>query len=165
MGQITAITRKDAPVKEVVKKMVEQVRETPHTRAMNLVAEYVAQLEKEYGHQPQYRVTERCYLDDCYLDPETMPRDKTGSYEPMYVEFRGIPAAHMEPMNEAAEAMYAKYQPVRWRDPVEQLALVSEDFKKDPVPAPKAPEPKIAQASGTTDNEFAKRFAETTGKK
>ena len=165
MGQITAITRKDAPVKEVVKRIVEAVRETPHTRAMNLVAAYVAQLEKEFGHQPQYRITERCYLDDCYLDPETMGREPDGSFRPMYVEFCGIPAAHMEPMNEAAEAMYAKYSPVRWRDPVEQLALVSEDFAKDAAPAPKAPEPKVAQAPGTNDNEFAKRFAEVTGKK
>jgi hypothetical protein len=79
-----------------------------------------------FKEPPIYRVMEKAYMsgikikqgndwvpyDDVLLDPEAQPlaNQLSGPYDgkaggervPLIIEFRGIPADHLEPMNEAA---------------------------------------------------------------
>ena len=78
--------------------------------------------------KPRYELLEKAYLDDRFLDPETMPVDpdsEEGDRKPMIVTFEGIPGPHLVPVNAAAEAMCKKHAAVYQnnRDPISQLVI------------------------------------------
>lgn len=57
---------------------------------------------------PQYRLTERAYLNDKLYE--------TGDV----IYWKDPPGAHMLPLNDAARAMVMKYEPT-WLDPISGL--------------------------------------------
>jgi len=69
---------------------------------------------------PRYRITEKCYIKDRVLDPESMPLEsketdeETGDVieqrKPLIITFEGVPGYFMEPINEAAKAQVEKYK-------------------------------------------------------
>lgn len=79
---------------------------------------------------PKYRITEICYHDDKIHDPSLQPKDDEGNPKPLYMEFTGHPAHYMEPANDAARAMYKRYPPAAWFDPMTKMT----DVKPPPTP-------------------------------
>ena len=72
---------------------------------------------------PRYQLTEKAYIDDVFLDPETRPYDEeTGERKPLFINFAGKPGPHMRPVNNAAREMVKKYPPPDM-NVVEQLAI------------------------------------------
>lgn len=83
--------------------------------------------------KPRYRLTEKAYINDRLLDPETMPFEAdTGDEEegpkrkPLIITYEGIPGAHMIPVNDAAKLMCEKHkeQYSRSMNPVDRLSIV-----------------------------------------
>jgi len=77
--------------------------------------------------RPKYQVLEKCYLNEKFYDPETMPlieqtggdpdedEDEEGGgapaeRKPMFVYFDGIPGYYLKPVNDAAKAMVEKHK-------------------------------------------------------
>lgn len=75
--------------------------------------------------KPKYRITETSYHNDRIYEPKDQPKDDEGNPKPLYMEFEGRPAHYMEPANAAAKAMYAKFPPAAWFDPMLQMTDVS----------------------------------------
>jgi hypothetical protein len=80
-------------------------------------------------------VLERCYLNETLLDPDEMPIDTEADIipgegrprKPLFVNFAGIPAHYLEPVNDAARAMVAKHpHAVRYVDPIKALHTIGE---------------------------------------
>jgi hypothetical protein len=85
--------------------------------------------------RPKYRLTEKSFIDDKFLDPETRPiaDEDTGERLPLLVEYDGIPGPHMVPVNDEAVAM-AKAHPRAYRNPIDDLTIVGTPPKDEPVP-------------------------------
>jgi hypothetical protein len=87
---------------------------------------------------PRYKILETSYIDDVYYDPESKPfkndadGQKTDERVPIIIPFTGVPGPHMEPVNAAARAMFAKHNP-QHVDPIGDLTIVGPrgaDIKK-----------------------------------
>lgn len=58
--------------------------------------------------RPIYRVTEKSYIDDVFLEPETMPIDpETDQPKPLLIEFDGDPGYNLEPWNDLARKKWS----------------------------------------------------------
>lgn len=106
--------------------------------------------------RPKYRLTEKAYIDDRLLDPESMPflqvvdsddvtdENATPERKPLIIEYDGIPGPHMTPINDEAKAMAAKY-PVQMGaslDPIDSLPIAAPSTALDPPIASKVMGPK-----------------------
>lgn len=87
------------------------------------------------GQIPRYKVLAVCHLNDELIDPfsgkyQRDPRsqqheiEELGEFRDCFVNFRGVPGPHLEPVNDAARAMCEKHadrmEPV---NPIEQLPM------------------------------------------
>lgn len=97
---------------------------------------------------PRYRLKEKAFmsgvrvqrngewisLDDVLLDPEEQPMANrlAGPYDgregvermPLIIEYDGIPGGHMEPLNDAAIAMFEKHKNKILGNPIDALSIV-----------------------------------------
>ncbi|WP_017773842.1 hypothetical protein [Paraburkholderia kururiensis] len=72
---------------------------------------------------PKYRLLETAYIDDRIYDPKTTPIDpETNENRPLIIAYEGVPGPHMEPVNDAARAIFKKHNPT-WVDPIESLPI------------------------------------------
>lgn len=78
---------------------------------------------------PKYRITATCYHNDRIYDPESMPKDDNGDTKPLFFEFEGRPEHYMEPANAAARAMYEKFKPAAWFDPINRMTAIPTDVQ------------------------------------
>jgi hypothetical protein len=96
--------------------------------------------------RPKYRLTEKAYIDDRLLDPESMPlmatkdddvfdENATPERKPLIIEYDGIPGPHMVPLNKEAEAMVAKYPNQANMDPIAALQVAPSAAMAPPTPA------------------------------
>lgn len=84
--------------------------------------------EQAVSEVPKYRITETCYHNDRIYDPALQPPDaETGDPKPLFMEFTGHPAHYMEPANAAAKAMYAKFPPAAYFDPINRMTALPTD--------------------------------------
>ena len=67
-------------------------------------------MEQDTKETPRYRLTEKCYLDGIFYDPEAQPLDRdTDEPKPLIIKWNKTPEYYMVPMNDAARAMVAKH--------------------------------------------------------
>ena len=78
--------------------------------------------------KPIYRVLEISYIDDQLLDPESTAIDpETDDYKPLLITYEGEPGYNLEPWNDVAKKVYAKFHPEglhRRFDPIAELTHV-----------------------------------------
>lgn len=86
--------------------------------------------DAEGNEIPRYRITAVCYHNDRIYDPESTPKDDEGEHKPLYMEFDGRPAHYMEPANDAARAMWEKYPPSAWFDPINRMTALPTDVAR-----------------------------------
>lgn len=95
---------------------------------------------------PRYKLTEKCYLNDRLYEPpsldEEMSDENPRGSKPLIISWTEKPAYYMEPINNAAKEMVAKYPPAQFVDPIQQLNIVGVDR------APSAPLTAADFASG-----------------
>jgi hypothetical protein len=80
---------------------------------------------------PKYRLTEKAYLNEILYDPEDPKyakkphefEDGEEPFRPCIVEYDGIPAHYMVPVNDEAREMMKKYPP-RTNNAIDQLTIV-----------------------------------------
>lgn len=102
---------------------------------------------------PRYRLTEKAFMsgvrlkrgrdwipfDDILLDPAEMPLVSPlngpfagfagdGDRAPLEIEYDGVPAYFMEPLNDAAKAMFAKHQRSQI-NPIDALTIIGPHAK------------------------------------
>lgn len=81
--------------------------------------------------KPIYRVLEKSYIDDVLLDPEQQPIDEeTDDYKPLLISYAGEPGYNLEPWNEPAKKVYAKFHPEglhRRHDPIAEMTQIRSD--------------------------------------
>ncbi len=85
------------------------------------------EVKESKSDRPKYRITEVCHHNDRIYDPAMQPKDEDGEPKPLYMEFDGPPSYYMEPANEAAQAMYEKYPPTPWIDPINAMTRLPTD--------------------------------------
>lgn len=70
----------------------------------------------------KWRITTVCYLNDRIYDPNAQPKDDNGDSKPLYLEYATeYPAWYMEPVNEAAKAVYERHPPKQFVDAINTL--------------------------------------------
>jgi hypothetical protein len=98
----------------------------------------MAELIAKKSDRPKYQVTEKCYLNEKFYDPETQPfedynpgedDDNAGPQrKPIVIFFEGVPNYTMIPLNEAAKAMVEKHKAKPGvnseQNPINALSLV-----------------------------------------
>lgn len=93
-----------------------------------------AQTPARRGEVPRYKLLEKCYLNDRLYDPESMPIDQnaealedgTQPRKDLVINFAGVPAYYMVPVNDAAKAMCEKHKDrMQAMNPIDELTMVT----------------------------------------
>lgn len=90
---------------------------------------------KVTNDRPKYRITERAFIDEVLLDPDSMPIDReTGETAPLIINYDGAPEYYMEPMNELAQKMKDE-NPRAYVDPINSLTTMNSGEGKTAEPS------------------------------